>query len=65
MGREGGFAGVAVLSVVLVLVVVMVVDAGFEVVMLLGRFLDEAEAESTKAGAMTRGEETTEDEEEP
>jgi hypothetical protein len=60
MGREGGFAaGVVVFSVVLV---VVDVDAGCEV-LLLGRCLDEEEStEAAKAGAMTRGEETEEEE---
>jgi hypothetical protein len=63
MGREGGFAGVGVFGFSVMLVEVVVVDAGCEAVLLLDRFLED-EAESTKAGAMTRGEET-EDEEEP
>ena len=64
MGREGGFAtaGAVVFSWV-ALVVVVVVDAGCEAA-LLGRFLLEAEStEAAKAGAMTRGEETVEEEE--
>lgn len=63
IGREGGFAGAVVFSVV---VVVVVVEAGCEVVMPLDTFLED-EGESTeaeaKAGAMTRGEETEEEEE--
>jgi hypothetical protein len=62
MGREGGFAGVGVFGFSVMLVAVVVVDAGCDTV-LLARFSDEAEAESTKAGAMTRGEETEEEEE--
>jgi hypothetical protein len=61
MGREGGFAGAVVGFSVLVAVVV--VDAGCEV-LLLARFLDDEGESEAKAGAMTRGEET-EDEEEP
>ena len=59
MGREGGFAaGVVVFSAVLAMVVV---DAGCEAV-LLGRFLLEEESTEAKAGAITRGEETEEEE---
>jgi hypothetical protein len=68
MGREGVFVAAAAAAVVVVgfpvIVAVEVVDVGCEVV--LERFLDEgesteAEAEA-KAGAMTRGEETEEEE---
>lgn len=66
MGREGGFAAGGVVAAVgfPVIVAVEVADAGCEAV--LERFLDEedgsTEAEA-KAGAMTRGEETEEEEE--
>jgi hypothetical protein len=63
MGREGGFA-VAVVAVVgfSLVVAVEVVDVGCEV--LLERFLDEGESTEAeaKAGAMTRGEGTEEEE---
>jgi hypothetical protein len=66
MGREGGFAAAGVVVVLVgfsVIVAVEVADAGCEAV--LERFLDEEDGSTgaeAKAGAMTRGEETEEEE---
>jgi hypothetical protein len=63
MGREGGFAAGVVVLFSVVLLVIEVVEAGCEAA--LERFLDEEDGSTgaeAKAGAMTRGEETEEEE---
>lgn len=62
MGREGGFAAAGVVVFSWVALETVVVDASCEAA-LPGRFLLEEESAEAKAGAMTRGEETVEEEE--
>ena len=63
MGREGGFDGVVVVVVAFSVVLVMVEAEAWCEAVLLAMFFDEEEStEVAKAGAMTRGEETEEEE---
>jgi hypothetical protein len=62
MGREGGFDGVVVVAFSVVLVMVEA-EAWCEAVLLAMFFDEEESTEVAKAGAMTRGEETEEEEE--
>lgn len=63
MGREGGFDGAVVVVVAFSVVLVMVEAEAWCEAVLLAMFFDEEEStEVAKAGAMTRGEETEEEE---
>lgn len=62
MGREGSFAVAGSVAFSVVVLVLVGADAGCEAA-LLGRFLlEEVSTATAKAGAMTRGEETEEEE---